>query len=145
VILNGVIVNSLKDPIRSLLLELDKEREQFKQMAHRDSLTKLFNRAFFNEWIHRQIQHALQRKSPLSFAVIDVDDFKKINDSFGHLTGDNVLRFVANCIASSICSLDLAARYGGDEFIIVLCDTTQQQAEQIAHRIREKIISSNKL
>lgn len=145
VILNGVIVNSLKDPVRSLLLELDREKEQFKQMAHRDNLTNLFSRAFFNEWIHRQIQYASQRKSPLSFVMIDVDDFKKINDSFGHLTGDDVLKFVASCIASSIRSLDLAARYGGDEFIIVLCDTTQQQAEQIAHRIREKILSSNKL
>ncbi|WP_041075489.1 sensor domain-containing diguanylate cyclase [Thermotoga caldifontis] len=145
VILNGVIVNSLKDPVQSLLLELNREREHLEEVARRDTLTNLFNRAHFNEWIQRQTKHAALCKIPLSFIMIDVDDFKKINDSFGHITGDEVLKTVARCIASSIRSSDFAARYGGDEFIVVLHDASEKQAEQIAQRIREKVAVSKEL
>ncbi|KAF2957949.1 diguanylate cyclase [Thermotoga sp. Ku-13t] len=145
VILNGVIVNSLKDPIQSLLIELNREKEHLEKVARRDTLTDLFNRAYFNEWIQRQVDHASLCKVPLSFIMIDVDDFKKINDSFGHLTGDKVLRTVARCIASSIRSSDFPARYGGDEFIVVLHDVSEKQAEQIAQRIREKVVASKEL
>lgn len=70
--------------------------------------------------------------------MIDVDDFKQTNDTFGHLVGDEVLRFIARNIASSIRASDIAARYGGDEFIVAFYNTTEQQALQIAERIREK-------
>ncbi len=144
-ILNGVIVNSLKDPVRSMLFKLNEEREKLKEIAHHDNLTNLFNRAFFNEWIQRQVRLAQLQKVPMSFIMIDVDNFKQINDSFGHLIGDEVLKFVAECIASSTRSSDFAARYGGDEFIVVLYGADKQRAEEIAQRIREKITNSNKL
>jgi len=145
VILRGVIVNALANPVQALLFELYEEKEKLKEIAHRDSLTGLFNRAFFNEWIQDQVRKAQFQNVPLSFIMIDVDNFKQINDTYGHLTGDKVLRFVARCISDSIRSSDFAVRYGGDEFLVVLYNTSKQQAEQVASRIREKIRNSDEL
>ncbi|MEN3008375.1 GGDEF domain-containing protein [Pseudothermotoga sp.] len=145
VILIGVIVGSLREPVKVLLTELDEEKERLKQMAHKDHLTGLYSRNFFNELIQKQVSTALRQIVPLSFLMIDVDDFKQTNDTFGHLVGDEVLRFIARNIASSIRASDIAARYGGDEFIVAFYNTTEQQALQIAERIREKIRNSNEL
>ncbi|WP_461766505.1 sensor domain-containing diguanylate cyclase [Pseudothermotoga sp.] len=145
VILIGVIVGSLRKPVKALLIELDEEKEKLQQMAHKDHLTGLYSRNFFNELIQKQVSTALRQIVPLSFLMIDVDDFKQTNDTFGHLVGDEVLRFIARNIASSIRASDIAARYGGDEFIVAFYNTTEQQALQIAERIREKIRNSNEL
>lgn len=145
VILSGIVVNSLKNPIRALMAELDKEREQLKYMAHYDGLTGLYSRNFFNEWIQKQVLIASRQNVPISFIIIDVDNFKQINDTFGHVFGDEVLKFVANCIFNSIRSSDMAARYGGDEFVVVLNNANEQQALQIAERIKERLKNSSDL
>lgn len=145
VILSGIVVNSLKNPIRALIAELDKERERLKRMAHHDSLTGLYSRNFFNEWVRKQISIASRQNVPISFIIMDVDNFKQINDTFGHVFGDEVLKFVANCISNSIRSSDMAARYGGDEFVVVLNDANEQQALQIAERIKERLKNSSNL
>lgn len=144
VILRGVIIDSLNKPIQKLMIELDRERERLREMAHYDNLTGLYTRNFFNELVQKQIATALREKAPLSFIMIDVDRFKQINDTCGHLVGDQVLKFVGNCIASSIRTSDTAARYGGDEFIVMLYNTTEQQTEEIITRIREKIKTADR-
>lgn len=145
VILSGIVVNSLKNPVRALVEELDKEREKLKRMAHHDGLTGLYSRSFFNEWIQKQISIASRQNVPVSFIIIDVDDFKRINDTFGHVFGDEVLKFVANSISNSIRSSDMAAQYGGDEFVVVLNEASEQQALQIAERIKERLKNSSDL
>lgn len=114
-------------------------------MAHHDSLTGLYSRSFFNEWIQKQISIASRQNLPVSFIIIDVDDFKRINDTFGHVFGDEVLKFVANSISNSIRSSNMAARYGGDEFVVLLNEASEQQALQIAERIKERLKNSSDL
>ncbi|WP_369017556.1 GGDEF domain-containing protein [Thermatribacter velox] len=144
VILRGVIINSLNNPVQTLMIELDREREKLKQIAHYDSLTGLYSRNFFNELIQKQAAIALRKKVPISFIMVDVNRFKKINDTCGHLVGDQVLKLVGNCIAQSIRESDIAARYGGDEFIVILYGTGEEQAKEVATRIREKVKTSGK-
>jgi diguanylate cyclase (GGDEF)-like protein len=144
VILRGVIINSLNNPVQTLMVELDREREKLRQIAHYDALTGLYSRNFFNELVQKQVAIALRKGVPLSFIMIDVDHFKKINDTCGHLVGDQVLKLVGNCIARSIRESDIAARYGGDEFIVILYGTTEEHAREVATRIREKVKNSRR-
>ncbi len=139
-IMNGVIVNSLKNPVRTLLNQLEREKQQLKQAAQCDPLTGLYNRNFFNEWI----KNRTLLKTPLSFIVFDVDNFKQINDTYGHLVGDEVLKFIASSISECVRASDIVARYGGDEFVAVLDNADEQQAVQVAERIREKLKNSKK-
>jgi diguanylate cyclase (GGDEF)-like protein len=77
--------------------------------------------------------------SPFSVAIIDVDHFKEINDRFGHVTGDLVLKRIAECLSNQKRNCDILARYGGDEFVFILPETTAQDAGKMIERIRQKI------
>jgi diguanylate cyclase (GGDEF)-like protein len=107
-----------------------------KKKADTDGLTGLFNRRYFNEQIEEAVYRALERKSALSLILMDLDDFKHYNDTYGHPAGDQLLKIVANTLTGAVRDHDIVARYGGEEFAIILKDTSNQLAVDIAERVR---------
>ena len=105
----------------------------------RDSLTGLLNYRAFLQRLDIELNRATRNDNSLVIIIIDVDKFKRINDTFGHAAGNEVLKEIAGLIRSSVRSIDVVARYGGEEFIIVLTDSDLNRAEQIADRIVNKI------
>jgi diguanylate cyclase (GGDEF)-like protein len=112
------------------------EREMLRLQAIRDPLTGLFNRLYLDETLPRECQLAARRGSPLSVAMIDVDHFKRFNDDYGHEAGDDVLRALGELLHAGIRGSDIACRYGGDEFTLVLLDTDLAAAAPMVERLR---------
>jgi two-component system cell cycle response regulator len=109
------------------------------EMAITDALTGLFNRRYMESHLGTLIEQAASRGKPLSALVLDIDYFKSINDSHGHDAGDDVLRDFALRIKRSIRGIDLACRYGGEEFVIVMPETDMAVAAMVAERLRRRI------
>jgi two-component system cell cycle response regulator len=109
------------------------------EMAITDALTGLFNRRYMESHLGTLIEQAVSRGKPLSALVLDIDYFKSINDSHGHDAGDDVLRDFALRIKRSIRGIDLACRYGGEEFVIVMPETDMAVAAMVAERLRRRI------
>lgn len=113
---------------------------QVKQLAITDGLTGLFNRRYFEVILSREFQRASRHRREFSLALVDVDDFKKFNDAYGHQAGDKALASLGEAIRQSIRSTDLAARYGGDEIAIILPETKLPKAYNLfANRIKRDI------
>lgn len=106
-----------------------------REQSVRDSLTGLFNRRYMEETLRREINRASRKNYTLGIMMLDIDQFKSINDTFGHTAGDVVLRDFSKMISRNIREEDIACRYGGDEFIIVLPDTSLQVTCERAERI----------
>jgi diguanylate cyclase (GGDEF)-like protein len=113
--------------------------QQLRELAARDPLTGLYNRRHFNEVLDRSFSEAVRYENELSCIMLDLDDFKGVNDAFGHQVGDQLLKLVVTTISSQLRSADLAARYGGDEFIVLLPQTDAVRARVLAGRITEKL------
>jgi diguanylate cyclase (GGDEF)-like protein len=109
------------------------------KMASRDYLTNLPNRRVFMESLNREFHLAKRHQSPLSLITLDLDHFKEVNDAYGHQTGDDVLKWLANAISSVTRNGDLAARVGGEEFAILLPQTSIDQAQTLAQRLKEAL------
>lgn len=128
------------DEIEAKLHRIMRERkltEELFYLSIRDSLTGLFNRRHFFHTLQLEKERAKRQNRALSLILIDIDNFKQYNDTFGHLEGDKVLEMLARILKSSLRqSVDSTYRYGGDEFASLLIETTIQQAIQIAERIR---------
>lgn len=121
-----------------------KLRESLRQAAIHDVLTGLYNRRFFNEASQREMLRAVRQQANggyagLALMMIDIDHFKRFNDTHGHEVGDQVLREVAQVLQSQTRGSDVAARYGGEEFTLVLADVTDQLALQRAELVRQKV------
>lgn len=110
---------------------------RLREMAARDPLTGLYNRRHFDEVLARSFSEARRYQNPLSCLMIDLDDFKDVNDRFGHHAGDRALILAAGTIASQLRASDVAARFGGDEFIVLLPHTDNEQAQSLSRRIVE--------
>jgi len=110
--------------------------EKIEELATTDHLTGFFTRRHFLERFEEELARAEVKKLELSFLMIDIDHFKQINDTHGHLTGDHVLRGVAKIIRKSIREIDVAGRYGGEEFCVILPETNMAGARFAAERIR---------
>lgn len=113
--------------------------QDIEKLAISDSLTQVGTRRYILEHFEKELQRSKAKGNTLSFLMIDVDFFKKINDQHGHMTGDMVLRGVAAMIRSNIREIDLAGRYGGEEFCVVLPDTDCAGAKYVAERIRSAV------
>ncbi|XCN74579.1 MAG: diguanylate cyclase [Candidatus Electrothrix aestuarii] len=134
---NGTVLGLLS--IGQDITEKRSMQKKLEEMALHDALTGLYNRKVLEEKLMGDIELAQSNKKELSLLQLDIDHFKRINDSHGHLEGDNVLRWIADILKRSIRKKDYAARYGGEEFTIVLPETSEQQAEALAESLRESI------
>ena len=123
--------------------ELRRQKEAAERSARIDPLTGLLNRRAFNELAEREIQRARRFRQPMSLLVIDLDRFKSINDSHGHLVGDAVLEDFARVASEQLRSLDIIARLGGEEFVVLLPGTDPESAFQLAERMRQAIASNS--
>ena len=112
-----------------------KLQEITEKLANTDHLTGVFNRRYFNKKVDEELLRSSRQNQPISFIMLDLDGFKKINDSCGHPVGDQVLQFAVKQICQSVRNDDLIARFGGDEFILMLPETGKQTARIIADRI----------
>ncbi|HSG04935.1 MAG TPA: GGDEF domain-containing protein, partial [Nitrospiria bacterium] len=113
--------------------------EELKKISITDSMTGLLNRRYFQERISEEMERSRRHSLPLSLIMIDVDDFKGINDAHGHLIGDEVLKIASRSIRNSIRAIDVAARYGGEEFTVILPQTSKADAFTIAERICSEV------
>jgi diguanylate cyclase len=120
---------------------LQQSLEAIKAESLSDPLTGLANRKYFDRSIQMAVQNALASGEPLSLVMFDIDHFKYFNDTYGHLTGDQVLRLVATSLKQTIKGQDITARYGGDEFAVLLPDTALRQALTVADHIRRAVMS----
>ncbi len=116
--------------------------ELVSEQAVTDDLTGLANKRAFRELMNREAARAARFGHPLSLVIVDIDNFKQINDTFGHLQGDAVLRAVGAILADESRDIDAAARYGGEEFVVALPETAEQGALEVAERIRAGIESA---
>ena len=119
--------------------ELKSSLEAQRIEALRDALTELPNRAAYDEQIEREFSRWRRHGHPLSLCIVDIDHFKEINDSLGHLRGDKVLKLVAREMSRRVRSEDFVARYGGEEFVIIMPETDQQSALAAAEKIRSAV------
>ncbi|HEV3196926.1 MAG TPA: diguanylate cyclase [Bryobacteraceae bacterium] len=125
--------------ILDLQEELLQAREALREQATHDSLTGLFNRASILETLHNELSRARRESQPVALLMVDLDRFKQINDTCGHLAGDGVLREAARRMKSAVRRYDAVGRYGGEEFLIVLPGCAADAARAQAERVREAL------
>jgi diguanylate cyclase (GGDEF)-like protein len=123
----------------SMVGALARARDLLIEKANTDSVTGLYNHRYFQERLAVEFSRAIRYPSSLSLLMIDIDHFKLFNDMNGHPAGDHALREIAAIISGQVRDVDVAARYGGEEFAIILPETSANQAEVLAHRIRESV------
>ena len=121
--------------------DLRERLESVRRESLTDQLTGIANRKAFDSELDAQIERAMETGDPLCLMMCDIDFFKKFNDTWGHQTGDQVLRLVASCLSENVKGRDTAARYGGEEFAVVLPQTSLQDAMLLADQIRKKVES----
>lgn len=120
---------------------LEENRQKLEERAYTDSLTGLYNHRYFQDTLANEITRAERYKHPLSLIVIDIDDFKKVNDNFGHKKGDEALKLLTEKIKESTRGIDTPCRIGGEEFAIILPETASYEAFTVAERLRLSIFS----
>jgi diguanylate cyclase (GGDEF)-like protein len=113
--------------------------ERLKRAANTDALTGLHNYRYFYDRLEEEVARAERRSAPLAVAFFDLDKLKNVNDTYGHLAGNEVLRMLGQSISSHVRTEDVPARYGGDEFAIVMPDTPRDEAEKVVERLMEML------
>ena len=113
--------------------------DRVRQLAYVDGLTGIFNRRYFELRMREEIERAQRYQGSLSIIMIDIDEFKRLNDEFGHLLGDEVLRQVSNIFSQHLRKVDVACRYGGEEFVILAPETTGEAAFALADKLRRVV------
>jgi diguanylate cyclase (GGDEF)-like protein len=140
---DDALIGRLLDQAREALAELNlralQEVRHFAVQAQKDALTALFNRSYLNQILHEQFVHSRALVEPLTIVFLDIDNFKTINDTYGHRCGDSILVSVAQVIQASIRGQDIAVRFGGDEFVVLLMNAKENVAATISERIRSTI------
>lgn len=120
-------------------IALNVESIKLREDVYKDALTGIFNKRYFNQKIDQEILQSQNKATPVSLIMTDIDYFKKVNDTFGHQTGDLILKEVARVVQNMVREKDIVCRYGGEEFAIILPDTTTDGAMVIAERIRQAV------
>ncbi|HEY0463536.1 MAG TPA: diguanylate cyclase [Polyangiaceae bacterium] len=119
--------------------ELRDANKRLESLADTDGLTGLYNRRYLDALIVRELQRTERYKTPLGLVLLDIDHFKRVNDTFGHTMGDEVLRNVSRLVTSSVRVTDSVARYGGEEIAIVFTQTTAQGVTEVTERLRQRL------
>jgi diguanylate cyclase (GGDEF)-like protein len=134
------LINNISIAIeRSLLYQ---QTEEFKKLSITDPLTGIYNRRHLNTRLSEEITRYNRYKHHFSFLMLDLDGFKEYNDTYGHISGDRLLKSLAHTIAKSLRTIDIAARFGGDEFVAIFPQTPKVDAIQITNRLKEQIDKS---
>lgn len=138
-----IIILLVNNKMRKEISKRKKAEETLKDYANKDSLTKIFNRAKIDSVLKEEIKKAKLFDETFSVIFFDIDDFKLINDDFGHIKGDNVLIKLASLVSKNIRDSDIIGRWGGEEFIIILPNTTSNKAFILANNLRELVLKNN--
>jgi diguanylate cyclase (GGDEF)-like protein len=138
-VMGGGEVSYLTEIFNDMVRRLRESRQELERISVTDGLTGLVNRRRLMEALATEVQRAARTEQPCIVLMIDVDHFKQFNDTYGHPAGDAVLTRVAAILRESIRAVDVAGRYGGEEFLLVLTDTTMAGALEVAERIRSKL------
>jgi len=120
-------------------LDLESQNRQLREQAFCDPLTSLYNRRYFDESMQREIDRSCRRGTPMGVLFIDVDRFKRLNDTCGHQFGDTVLARLGSVILQNVRTCDIAARYGGEEFVVLAVDASESGLQILAERIRQAV------
>ncbi|MGA7810142.1 GGDEF domain-containing protein, partial [Bradyrhizobium sp.] len=132
----GIYSRAMRQSLYQSGLKLKEAYRRIEELAELDELTGSFNRRCIMRMLEEEIARARRLEAPCSVALIDLDWFKRINDAFGHPTGDEVLRTFAITVFANIRNVDRFGRYGGEEFLLVLPDTVESSAAQMLDRLR---------
>ncbi len=126
---------SLQDQLEQKNFQLNEMVDEVKKMAITDPLTGLYNRRYMNDMLSKEFQKAKRYGGNLSCLMVDIDHFKQVNDTYGHAVGDMVLKEVAATLKNCLRTVDIVARWGGEEFVILLPATKLKQAEEAAQKV----------
>jgi len=113
--------------------------DRMKQLAYVDGLTGIHNRRYFEMRVVEELERAGRFQGRMSIIMVDIDNFKRLNDEFGHLLGDEVLRSVSTIMKQQLRKVDLVCRYGGEEFAIVVAETSGENALRVAEKLRRQV------
>jgi len=143
-VFNAEDLNLLESFISNVAIAIErsilyKQTEKLQKLSITDHLTGIYNRRYLNRRLSEEITRYNRYKHPFSFMMLDLDKFKEYNDTFGHIAGDNLLRNLASVMEKSLRTIDIAARFGGDEFVTIFPQTPKIDAIQISNRLKEKI------
>ena len=139
IIIPSIIASTASYINLSLYFELEQSRQEIHILANTDDLTQIFNRRHFFELAERELERSRRNGDSLAIVLFDIDDFKNVNDSHGHLTGDFVLQDICQVCKTIVRPYDVFARFGGEEFIFLLPNTNATRAQAVADRLRSLI------
>jgi diguanylate cyclase (GGDEF)-like protein len=132
----------LEEKVRERTLELEQANQKLRQLSNIDGLTQLHNRRYFDEMLHKETRRSHRSSSPIALLICDIDFFKKYNDTYGHLAGDDCIKIVAKTIQQNCKRVsDIVARYGGEEFAAILPNTSPEYARELAESVRKGVES----
>ena len=134
----GIIIYDVTDMAVGKV-QLEKANDQLQSLSRTDGLTGLNNRASWEACLIGEFRRVHRTQEPCTLALFDIDHFKKVNDTYGHQAGDEVIRTTARLLTECKRTTDIAGRYGGEEFAVILIDTTAEGAKVFAERLRRKI------
>lgn len=126
-----------------ILQEIENDRKKLFELSIKDYLTGAYSRRFLEQYLEKELFKSRRTNTPLCVVFLDIDKFKEVNDKFGHVYGDNVLKTLVKTVNETIRSMDVIARYGGDEFVIVLPETNFENAQKVIERIEKKLEKEN--